>query len=123
MTIIEAINRTDEQKPNDYTQSDKIAWLSALDALIKREVIDTHINDSETEWHPYHDETPLDTELLAEEPYDDMYVSWLAAKIEFSNREYPNYNQDIVRFNETYTAYSRDYNRKHMPKGTSVRYF
>ena len=42
MTIIEAINKVDSLKPNGYTQSDKVGWLSVLDGAIKRSVIDTH---------------------------------------------------------------------------------
>ena len=42
MTIIEAINRIDELKPNSYTYLEKIGWLSKLDGTIKKNIIDTH---------------------------------------------------------------------------------
>ena len=42
MTIIEAINRIDELKPNNYTYLEKIGWLSKLDGAIKKNIIDTH---------------------------------------------------------------------------------
>ena len=42
MTIIEAINKNDLLKPNNFTQMDKIIWLSTLDGIIKKEIIDTH---------------------------------------------------------------------------------
>ena len=41
MTIIEAITYADEIKPNSYTQSDKIKWLSQVDGTVKKEIIDT----------------------------------------------------------------------------------
>lgn len=42
MKLIEAINRADELRPNDFTREQKIAWLSALDGIIKNEITDTH---------------------------------------------------------------------------------
>ena len=42
MTIIEAINRADRLKPNTYSQQDKVNWLSTLDGIVKKEIIDTH---------------------------------------------------------------------------------
>jgi uncharacterized OB-fold protein len=41
MTIMEAIHAIDSLKPNSYSESDKIRWLSTLDGLIKIEIIDT----------------------------------------------------------------------------------
>ena len=42
MTIIEAIHRINTVKPNSYDQALKIKWLSTLDGIIKKEIIDTH---------------------------------------------------------------------------------
>ena len=36
MTIREAIDRTDSLKPNQYSQADKLRWLSEMDGLIKQ---------------------------------------------------------------------------------------
>ena len=123
MTIIEAINKIDNLKPNDYTQSEKIEWLSRLDGMIKKEVIDTHIGSDKVIFNGYTEETPLNTVLLVGEPYDDMYISWLEAKIDYSNSEYVKYNNSITKFNDTYSAFSKYYNRQNMPKGTNFQYF
>lgn len=253
MTIIEAIQKTDELKPNGYTQSQKIEWLAKLDGMIKRGIIDTHeggdefmrgkisivplesiitllaseaasdptfdidgdgeitvadalallrvaariapatpeiiakgdfdgdgkitVGDAlntlriaaglipapepdanetdlsemlarlkksnlysqedklytfdgkelkETETVPfisYDDETPTDTELLAYAPFDEMYIFWLESKIDYANAEYAHYNNSVTHFNDIYTAFRNDYNRTHMPKGGSFKYF
>ena len=52
-----------------------------------------------------------------------MYISWLEAKIDYFNGEYAKYNNSITRYNDTYAAYANDYNRNHMPKGASIKYF
>lgn len=123
MTISEAIARTDALKPNDYTQNEKIQWLSRADWQIKNEIIDTHEGAEDVTFNGYTGTTPTDTELLAGEPYDELYIAWLMAQIDYFNSEYAKYNQNITKFNDTYYAFSKDYNRTHMPKETKIKYF
>ena len=42
MQLLEAINKIDALKPNTYSPDEKIWWLSELDGMIKKEIIDTH---------------------------------------------------------------------------------
>lgn len=123
MTIIEAINKVDALKPNTYTQSDKIAWLSTLDGLIKKHIIDTHEGGESVVFDGYDENTPLDTELLAESPYDSVYLTWLEAKIDYANGEFNKYNNSAVAYNTDYSAYERYYNRTHMPIGKKLKFF
>lgn len=123
MTISEAIAKIDSLKPNGYSQTDKIGWLSLADGMIKNNVIDTHEGGEAITFNGYDDNTPLDTELIVKAPYDELYVSWLASKIDYFNGEYARYNNNIVRFNDTLSAYTNYYNRTHMPKGKSIKYF
>lgn len=123
MTLIEAINRVDALKPNAYTQSEKIEWLSTLDGMVKRFVIDTHEGGEGIVFKGYDDETPLDTELLVKAPYEDIYIAWLESKIDYHNGEYVKYNNSITRYNDIYQGYCNDYNRTHMPKGSQIKYF
>lgn len=126
MTISEAINKIDALKPNGYTQSDKISWLSTLDGLVFRQVINTHhYNEDETEisFDGYDDDTPLSTELIIKAPYDECYLSWLESKIDYANGEYVKYNNSVLKFRDSFADYQNDYNRHHMPIGTSIDYF
>lgn len=123
MTIIEAINRLDKIKPNGYDQSDKVTWLSELDGMVKQTVTDTHEGDENISFTGYDATTPLDTVLLIPSPYDSAYLDWLAAKIDFADGEYARYNNSMTRFNDTFLAFSRFYNRKYMPKGAKFKYF
>lgn len=121
MTIIEAINNVDALKPNTYSQSEKVKWLSALDSLTYNEIIATHEGGSAFEG--YTDDTPMDTPLIAQEPYDEMYIHWLESKIDYYNAEYTRYNNSITQFTDMYSEFSRYYNRTHKPKTTKIRYF
>lgn len=122
MTIIEAINQIDSLKPNTYSQSDKVRWLSALDGKVKTDIIDTHEGAVDTAFNGYNEES-LDTELLIPYPYDEVYPMWLEAQIDYANNEYGKYNNSIAMFNTTYSAFERWYNRNHMPKGNSIKFF
>ena len=123
MTIMGAINHIDAVKPNGYTQDDKIRWLSILDGTVKTEIIDTHEGSESVTFRPYSESTPLVTELLIPYPYDDVYIKWLEAQIDYSNGEYDKYNNAIVMYQTAYDGYANYYRRTHMPRGTAIKYF
>ena len=123
MKIIEAINKIDALKPNNYTQEDKIGWLSTLDGLIKNEIIDTHENKDNITFAGYTAETSTDTELLVPAPYEDVYIKWLEAQIDYANGEIGKYNNGMTMFNSAYSAFERYYNRNNMPLAKGFRYF
>ena len=123
MKINEAISRIDDLKPNTYSQSDKITWLSHVDATVKSLIIDTHEGADDVTFSGYDDSTDLNTELLVPEPFDELYLRWLEAQIDYYNGEYGKYNNAIVMYNAAYEAYRNEYNRTHMPLGKTIKYF
>jgi hypothetical protein len=123
MKIIEAINRIDALKHNTYSQTDKVNWLSTLDSMAKTHVIDTHEGAEDVIFTGYDDSTDLQTELLMPAPYDEAYLRWLEAQIDYHNGEYGKYNNAVDMFNTSYESYQSYYNRTHMPKGKKFKYF
>jgi hypothetical protein len=123
MTIIEAINKVDELKPNSYTQLDKIRWLSNLDGTIKTEIIDTHEDGEDVIFTGYSEDGDTAIDLLVPAPYDILYVYWLEAQIDYANGEYSKYSNSMTMFNEAYSAFEKYYNRNHMPKGKKFKFF
>ena len=123
MTILEAINTVDGQKFNTYTTVEKLAWLSRLDSLVKRMIIDTHEGWESVSFGGYDDKTPMDTELLVPEPFDEIYLLWLEARIDYANGEYDKYNNSITMYNAAYDAYANYYNRNNMPLGVKNNCF
>ena len=123
MKIIEAINRIDSLKHNTYDKSEKVAWLSRLDAMVKNHVIDTHEGGEDVVFNGYNAETSLHTVLLVPSPYDEVYLRWMEAQIDYHNGEYDKYNNAIDMFNTAYDGYKNYYNRTHMPKGKKFKFF
>ena len=118
MTVIGAINHLDAVKPNTYGQTEKIRWLSTLDGLVKKEIIDTH-EGVDVEFNGY-DDSSLLKELLVPSPHDDIYIKWLEAQIDYAQGEYGKYNNSITMFNSAYANYAAYYNRTHMPKQKAI---
>lgn len=123
MTIIEAINQIDNLKHNTYTQADKVKWLSRLDSMVVRLVIDTHEGGEWIDFYGYDDSTDTDTELLIPEPFDEAYLRWVEAQIDYHNGEYDKYNNSMEMFNTVWNNYQNYYNRTHMPKGKAMKFF
>lgn len=123
MTISEAISRTDDVKPNAYSEARKIMWLSELDGMIKTEIIDTHQGGDSVSFNGYDIETDvLTTELIVPAPYDVLYLRYLEMKIDFSNGEYSKYNNSMMMYNAAYSAFENYYNREHMPISRGRRF-
>lgn len=123
MTIIEAINAVDELKPNTLSQMEKVRFLSMLDGKIKLEIIDTHEGGEGVNFVPYDDITPLTTVLLAPYPWDDLYIKYLEAQIDYYSGDTDRYNNSVAVYNEAYEAFSNWYNRNHMPRPTKFKFF
>lgn len=122
MTILEAIRRVDSLRHNSFTQAEKIGWLAQVDALVASELIHTH--ESAEEAPPCYDaQTPLDQQLLVPPPYDEMYLHYLCAQMDYYHAEYDRYNRSMGLYQALWSAFTNFYNRTHMPLGHRFRYF
>lgn len=122
MNINEAINRLDALKANTYNQPEKIEWLSRVDSMVKKQIIDTHEGGETVSFTGYNEDTDLQTELLVPAPYDEVYLRWLEAQIDYHNHEYDSYNNAIIMFNTAFEAYAAYYNQHHMPVSRGRRF-
>jgi hypothetical protein len=123
MTIIEAINRLDLIKPNTYTQQEKVRWLSALDGVIKANIIDTHEGGDDVVFNGYDEITDISTTLLVPPPYDTIYLRWLEAQIDYANAEFGKYSNSKSMYNAELAEFEKFYNRTHMPLGKKFKFF
>lgn len=124
MKISEILSRVENLKPNDFDESQKIAWLSTLDSQIKTEVIDTYEGAESIEFSGYDENTSKETQLLVSAPYDEMYEYYLCAKIDYYNGEFSKYNTNMTLFNNVFSNFKAHYARTHKSKGVSkISYF
>ena len=122
MTIAEAINKTDSIKPNTYSLPEKIAWLSHLDGKIKVDIIDTHEGYEKVSFSGYDEAVNMETVLLVPAPFDNIYLRWLEAQIDYANGEYRRFNSSITMYNAEYDEFANYYTRNHMPLSAGKRF-
>lgn len=112
MTVQNAIDEADRLRPNDFTQVQKVRWLSDLDGLIFREVILTHTGAPLTD---YSGHSELTDELLVPFPDEGLYPLFLVMEYDLHNGEAGKYNNSSAAFLSAYQTYANAYNRTHFP--------
>ena len=111
MTPNKVIEKVDGRRPNAYDEEIKLGWISNLDGMVKRLVM------QEDEITPYSYPEDMDKELVIPFPFDDLYELYIESMIDYYNREYGNYNNSAMMFEAQFTEYKKDYIRKHRAKG------
>lgn len=122
MTIGEAIAKINSIKPNTYKSEEKIYWLSKLDGMITEEILHRYCCGESATFDGYTPDTALDTVLLVPSPFDDLYIKWLEAQIDYASGEYSRYNNSITAYNTAFSEYAKNYNRTHMPKACYFKF-
>lgn len=124
MTISEAINEVNNLKPNEYGAEEKIKWLFRLDQQIKQEICDAHAyNEGESATVENYDSEHMSTVLLVPAPYDELYIHYLAAQIDYYNREYEGFSATNALFQSCYDSFRNRYNATHTPLTAKKTYF
>lgn len=114
MTVREAIDKVDGLKANQYTDEEKLTWLSQVDASIYNDIILSHEGFEEVHFAPY-TKDDFNKVLIAEFPYDELYVSFLKMKIDDENMETQKYNNSAAIFNAYLQDYAKWYQKNHLP--------
>lgn len=116
MTIQEVIDRVDELAPNQYTDDQKMHWLTDLDGKVFHEVFRTH-EPGFGMMYPFDAYEDAEHDLLIPPPYaSDIYVNYLLSRISEANAEIQKYNLYSQLFNSEYQAFVNWFNRTHKPK-------
>lgn len=111
MTPNKVIEKIDKVKPNLYDDETKLGWITKLDGMVKRLVM------QEEELKPYSYPDDMDTELLIPFPFDDVYEQYVSSMIDYHNQEYDNYNNSATMFEQTFAEYKKAYIRQYPAKG------
>lgn len=114
MTIREAINAVNKIVPNNkFTDIEKTDWLSRLDNQIYKEIIDIREDKKAEDFYGYNCNTDENTQLLADFPYDELYIFFLKSQIHLYIGEMAQYSENVSVFNNMLSQYRNYYNRHH----------
>lgn len=114
MTIAEAIRRCDELLPNRFKLEQKVKWIARVEGELYRDIIATHANPG-IKPPIINEDTDCDTQLIAQEPYDELYVLYLQAMIHYENMEITKYNNAKTLYNDTRLSFRDWWNRHFLP--------
>lgn len=107
-TMNKVIEYVDEIRINGYSDDHKYKWMSNLDGLIARDVMEIEI--------PCYDgPADADNELLVAAPFDDLYAMYVILQIELADQEYDHYNNMAMVFQNRLEQYKAWYLRKNRP--------
>ena len=114
MKVCDAIQRVRELKPNQYDDETLVRWLSDLDGQIWQDAL-CNYQDAPPAPEPYTTNS-MDQQLLADHPHEEMYITYLSARIDLQNGEYERYNNTMMMYNMQLQNFYNAFNRKHRPK-------
>ena len=116
MTIKDCIDIVDSLKPNQYTITDKVRWLSFIEEIIINEVLKTHEGyDGRYDEFEGYSEEKISVTLIVPSPYDRLYTAYLKMKIDEENGETTRYNNSAILYNTYMSEYRKHYNKTHLP--------
>lgn len=111
MTVQDVITHVAETRPHVYSDDVLCRWLSDLEGRIHNEIF-----QKQEDFKPIIAIEDDDRELLAYEPYTNIYSLYLYAQIEFANCETVKYANATAMFNSAYASFEADYIKKNRAK-------
>lgn len=132
MTIGKAIEMADLSAPNELEYGLKAAWLTGLEGGVITDVLEQHRLDQRADKHglslQYEDDvfdwsTDPERELQVPPPWDELYVTWLVARIHLENAEIERYNNEALLFEEQLQRWRSYVVRHHRPRGVGALRF
>ncbi len=107
----EIIALADELNPNSYSANVKTQWIDEVESYIYTEIYNV-MPDDVPSFYPYN-EVNAEKTLTLDSTNDKIYLTYLQAMIDFSNKEYAAFNNDVALYNTYLDTYAKWYQRTH----------
>lgn len=95
MTIAELLSKINDEKPNSFGDARLISFINEVEADVAEQLI---IDPAPV----YNVDTDRSTSLLADAPYDRLYVSYVKAMVDYANEEYASYQNNQVQHTQDF---------------------
>lgn len=135
MTVAGLIEQFNAERPNQIQDDVKVYWLRKCEQMLINEILISHEHDLEDEdrlelsvsgstlviqsagsFEKHIDSFDMDTELLAPEPYDDLYIHYLDQRLALSNNDTKRFNVAATMYNNALLTYQQYCNRTYKTK-------
>lgn len=104
MTVKECMEFVDDVKPNAFPPYAKIRWIGELEGKIANEIF--LMAPCELKQFAYTGAEAANFELLLDPPYDDLYISYLTAKVDSKNGEFNRLSTTAQAFNRKWQEFA-----------------
>lgn len=115
MKLATLIARINSLRPSQYDESQLVDWINEVEAQVADDVINRAWANN-VEFKPYDISVDGEKELLIPDENCDVYLHYLAAKIDFWNGELERYNNSASMYMSSWRSFAGSYRRNHMPK-------
>lgn len=116
MTLKQVIEEVDRQKPNAFTNDEKTQFVANCEIQVAEEIFG--VDAPEYDWTG-----DQNTELLLKAPFEDVYILYVMAQIDFRNGDYGRYNNELSQFDQRFTDAQAWNLRRHKPRRRWFRWF
>lgn len=113
MTINEALAAADGLRPNPLSDMEKANWLLGFERRLLRELGEEYPNMS----YP----KSGGEQLSAQGGFEEIYVLYLCAKIDFALREYDGWNNTVLMLNSLIEDYKKQHLRDRLPDAAAAK--
>lgn len=122
MNVVGMIDQYNLERPNSVEDSVKKDFLRKCEANLIENVIllyDPLTGErTEEEWKEYLDSFDYESNLILDEPFDDLYIYYLDQRLALNNNDMKRYNAASRLFDNMLLAFKQKYNREHFPRQT-----
>jgi hypothetical protein len=103
MTIETCMNLVDAMMPNGVESSVKLRLLGEIEGRVRVELLG-EMPDGGCE---FTERTPAGTELIVPHPYDQMYLLYMMAMMDFLGGDTARYENSAALFNSVFQSYGK----------------
>lgn len=104
MTASEAIARAKETRQGAIDYSQYLKWINVIEGRVQTEILGKPLSEI-----IIYSEENDNISLLIPHPYDEVYIYYLCAMVDFFNEELDLYNVDAQIFDDKFEAFKKHY--------------
>lgn len=120
MTAGECVVKADLLRPNAIGEGEKLGWCLELERQLEHEFYPRYVQTVPPEEESREETEPKpegrETVLSGSGPYEEMYVLYVACKIDLASQEVEAYAVDTALFRAAMDDFRKDYHRTHKPR-------
>lgn len=115
MKLATLISKIQTLRPSQYDEEQLTEWVNEVEAQVVETILN-RASGNNIEFEPYDIAVDAEKELLVPDENCDLYIHYLAAKIDYWNAELDRYNNDVAMYSASWQTFASKYRRTHMPK-------